>query len=391
MLLTKIQKLYLVHFLLKLHFIGGVLIPFLTDFGKISFTQIMILQSWFMFWIFIFEIPTGAIADFFGRRNSMVLSGVITAAAAIIYASYPNFYVFLAGELLWALAAALMSGADTAMVYDTLKEEKREKQSKEILSRYESFGLAGIFIGSPVGSIIAATLGVRAPMFLMAIPMLLGSALLLTTSEPKNFKTAKKESYIKILRDGISFFSGHKILKVLALDLVVVAALAWMMIWLFQPLLKESGVPVLYYGFVHAGFVLAQIFVLNKISQTERLFGGRKNFLFFSTILTGTAFLLSGITKIIPLVLLSIFVIGAFGLTRRPVMDSYVNKYIPTAKRATILSTISMLRGMIIAALYLVVGFAVDRFSLSYTLLAIGGLLVAFAFFSKIEEKMLKD
>ena len=43
--------------------------PSFTEWGGITFTQIMFLQGWFMAMIFIFEIPTGSIADYFGRKK----------------------------------------------------------------------------------------------------------------------------------------------------------------------------------------------------------------------------------------------------------------------------------------------------------------------------------
>ena len=74
---------------------GGVLVPFFLEWGKISFTQIMILQSFFVFSKFILEIPTGAIADYFGRKTSIIFSALVMSIAVFVYSSYPNFYIFL--------------------------------------------------------------------------------------------------------------------------------------------------------------------------------------------------------------------------------------------------------------------------------------------------------
>lgn len=52
------------------------------------------LQAIFTFSIFLFEIPTGVIADRFGRKTSLILSGVVTGIAALVYSSYPSFWVF---------------------------------------------------------------------------------------------------------------------------------------------------------------------------------------------------------------------------------------------------------------------------------------------------------
>jgi len=341
--------------------------------------------------MFVLEVPTGTIADFFGRKISIAASGIMGAIAAIVYVSAPNFYIFLLAEFLWAAAAALLSGADTALIYDTLKQEKREKESKNILSRYESFGLAGILVAAPIGSIIAANFGVVAPMIIMVIPFSLAALLVLTVPEPKIFRALKRENYRKILQEGFMFFAKHKILKLFALDVAIVGMAGYIMIWLFQPLLKAAGVPIFWYGFMQAAFVLGEILVLNNIHKMENIFGGKKNYLFGSALLIGLGFFAAAITKSVPIVFLSIMAVGSLALTRNPIISSYANKYIPTAKRATILSAMSMARRITVAVSQLAVGFIVDIFSLNHALLALGGLIIAFAFFSKIEEKMLKD
>ena len=55
----------------------SVLVLFFTEWGGITLQQALILQSWFMGWMFLLEIPTGTVADYFGRKISLVLSQVI--------------------------------------------------------------------------------------------------------------------------------------------------------------------------------------------------------------------------------------------------------------------------------------------------------------------------
>ena len=126
-----IKKLWLYKLLLNLDFFSGVLIPFFIDWGRISFTQVMILQSWFMFWIFILEVPSGVIADKIGRKKTLIISALAFSIGPLVYASYPNFYVFLLGELFFAIGLSFSSGAIEALLYDSLKQIGREKDSKK--------------------------------------------------------------------------------------------------------------------------------------------------------------------------------------------------------------------------------------------------------------------
>ena len=387
---SNIWNMYVFKFLVSLHFIGGVLVPFFMDWGKISFTQIMILQSWFMLWIFIMEVPTGTIADYFGRKYSLLLGCIVNIITVIIYTITPNFYLFLVGEFLWATSAALFSGADDAFVYDSLKKCGKAKESKKILSRVETFYLAGIMLGAPIGSVIASQVSLRAPMYLFAVPLFLAFILGLTFKEPVTTKKVESKKYFNMLKEGINFFYHQKILRILALDMVFIASVGYFMIWLYQPMLKQAEVKIVYYGAVCFALVLGQILILNAYSRLENLLNSKKRLLFISALITGIMFVVGGLTTYLPLVLLSIILGGGFGLTRRPLFVSYMNKYIPSSKRAIVLSAVSMLRTFVLVIINPFVGF-LTSWSLNYTLIMLGAAAIIFAFVSKIEERHLKD
>ncbi len=387
---ANLWKIYLFKFFVSFHFIAGVLVPFFIDWGGINFTQIMILQSWFMLWIFLLEIPTGTVADYLGRKHSLVLACGVNTIAAFIYASMPNFYIFLLGEFLWAMSAALLSGADEAFVYDTLKKINETKKSKQIFGRIESFGLAGIMIGAPIGSFIADQFGLRAPMLLLIVPFSIAFLIALTFKEPKTTQKIESKRYINILKDGVKFFYRNRVLKILAIDMIFIASIAYFMIWLYQPMLKQAGINIAYFGIVHAAFVVSQILIINNYQRLEKIFGSKKRLIFFSAAITGVMFIIGGLTTFIPLVLLAIILSGGFGLSRRPLFVSYMNKYIPSPKRATVLSTISMIRRFALVIINPAVGLLVD-WSLNYTLIILGVAAIVFSLISKVEESHLID
>ena len=386
---SNLWKIYLSQFFINLFFVSGVLIPFLTDWGGLNFTQIMILQSWFMLWGFLFEIPAGTLADYLGRKLTIVLACIINAIAALVYASIPNFYIFMIGETLWAMSEALFSGTIEAFVYDTLKKIKETKRSKKVFGRIESFRLGGILVGAPIGSVIAAYLGLRAPMLLLTIPFIIAFFISLTMKEPRTtFK--KSRDYFAILKGGVKFFYKNKILKILALDMIFIGSIAYFMLWLYQPMLKQAGISIAYFGVVHAAFVGSQILVMNNYERLERIFGSKKRLIFFSALITGIMFVIGGLTTFAPIVLFAIIVGGGFGLTRRPLFISYMNKYIPSSKRATVLSTIAMLRRFVLVLINPIVGLSVD-WSLNNTLIILGLAAIIFSLVSRVEESYLID
>src|SRR3989338_9896113 len=107
-----IKKLYIFGFLYSLSFFGAISIPFFLDWGKLNYAQIFLIQLWFSFWLFILEVPTGVIADKIGRKMTLILSGFTASLGALLYGLFPNIYLFLLAELVFAIGMALRGGAD---------------------------------------------------------------------------------------------------------------------------------------------------------------------------------------------------------------------------------------------------------------------------------------
>ena len=385
-----IWRYYAFCFLKDLAFFSAVLVPFFTEWGGISLTQVQIIQSWFMFWLFVLEIPTGAVADFIGRKHSVSLGAFVVAIAVLVYGSVPKFEIFLLGEFLFAVAMALISGADEALLYDSLKEAGREDERKKVFGKANSFHLFGMLVAAPVGSLIASRQGLNAPMLFSAIPYFLASLVAWSIREP-NIHQVKSESkrYIDIVRNGFSYLRGHKILRLLALDAVVVASSAYFIIWLYQPFLRSLGIGIFYFGVIHAILVLSEILVSSNFERLTKIFKSDKRYLRISALIVVVTFLMVAIQPNI--VTISVLVIfgGGFGLTRLPLMSSYMNKFIPSEQRATVLSSISMLRRFALVILNPFIGFAADH-SLRAAALIVGLLPLAIFFFSPIEQEMLE-
>ncbi len=387
---STIWRYYIFIFLRGFAFFSAVLVPFFTEWGHISLTQVTILQSWFMFWIFILEIPTGAIADYFGRKYSLVLGALIMTFAVLIYGSIPKFEIFLFAEFLFAMAIALISGADQALLYDTLKENDRENESQKIFGRAHSFYLLGMFVSAPIGGFIAARLGLNAPMLLSAIPFLLACIVAWTIKEPIVYqKISESKRYLEVVKNGFSFFYNHKNLRLLAVDAIIVASASYFVIWLYQPLLKSINVAIFYFGFVHAFLVGMEMIIAANFSFLEKLFGNTKGLLKFSAIATSGAFILVAVFPNIITILLFILFAGGFGLTRFELMSAYMNRFIPSEQRATVLSSISMFRRFSLVFLTPIIGFTADH-SLRLAFLVVGLLPLLVFLFSPVEQEMLE-
>ncbi|MCW1949101.1 MAG: MFS transporter [Candidatus Shapirobacteria bacterium] len=386
-----IPKYYLFSFLRDFTLFSAVLVPFFTQWGHISLTQVQLLQSWFMLWIFLLEVPTGAVADFLGRKVSLILGALTMTIGVIVYGSIPNFYIFLLGEFILATSLALMSGADNALLYDSLKELNREDEIKKITGRSHSFNLFGLFISAPIGSLIAAKFGLNAPMYLSSIAYFIATFVALSFSETKiQDITSESKRYLDIVKQGFKYFRNQPTLKLLALDAILVNSAGYFIIWLYQPLFTSINISVAYFGLFHALLVGSEILVSSNFQRLEKLFGSAKNYLRFSAIITAIFFLIVALFPNFFTIILFLVFAGGFGLTRMDLMSAYMNKFIPSNRRATILSSISMFRRFALVLLNPVIGFTADR-SLSLALLIISLLPLVVFFFSPITQESLDD
>jgi len=387
---SNIEKEYTVHFLMNLHFFSGVLVPFFTDWGKISFFQITLLQTWCIVCSFLLEIPTGVIADFVSRKSSIILACLISTIGVLIYTYNPSITYFMLGELFLALSAALYSGAREALIYDSLKANGQENLVKKVFSKSKTYQMAGMLISAPIGSIIAAYLGLRWTMMLIAIPSSLALLISLTFIEPKVTEENKHTSYLEIMKSGFKYFRNHKILQTLVCDEIMVSTMCFFLIWSYQQLLKQMNVNLIYFGIIHAMFCEVEILVMNNFERLEKLFGSKCRYLTFSAIISGLAFIFLGVNTYLIPAIIGIYIISGFGITRSVLISSYTQKHIESHNRATVISLIAMLRKIMIAICYPIVGLLVE-WSLSYLFVILGCIIIAFSLCTKTKEEYLID
>lgn len=394
-MIKKLKKHYLwlyyaFVFLQSLSFFSAVLVPFFTQWGGISLFQVQILQSWFLLWFFLLEVPTGAVADYLGRKHSLVLGATTLIFATFIYGSIPNFKIFLLGELLFALGGALLSGADEALLYDTLAEMGREKESQKFFGRTQSIHLAGMLLAAPIGGLIAAKFGLNAPMQFTAISYIVAVLIGLTLHEPKRFeKELESKRYWQIVKEGFAFFFNHQQLRALAANAIIVSISAYFVIWFYQPLLEKVGFPIKYFGLVHSFMVLSEIAVSAGFEKLEKLSGSQENYIKVSAVLTAIPFLLVAVFPNLATIFIFVSLAGGFGLTRLKYISSFANEFIPSGQRATVLSSISMFRRFALATFNPLAGFLADR-SLAVALFGLGILpLTTLAFPWLKKEKLI--
>jgi MFS family permease len=401
-----VRKLYAIRFLSWFHTVSAVLVPFFRDWGGIPLGGIFLLNAWFMGWSFALEVPTGAVADRFGRKASIALGCAAGALGVALYTSTPHLGVFLAAEVLLALSMALQSGADEALLYESL-EDRSPAPAQRAFARAESWKLAGIVAGALVGSVLATRLGLglRGTFAFQALPMGAAALVALSLREPGSgarvagaTATATgapaagepRARYADVLREGLRHFAREPALRVLTLDMVSVGALAWLVIWLYQPLLERAGVPLGAFGPVHTAAALGQIGVLAAAQRLQTGLGSQRALLFATAILPGVAFVGLGLVRSPAAVIALVLLAWTLGLARIPLFSAALNRRILSPQRATVLSVVSGLRRLGIVAANGLTSLFVG-ISLPGTALAIGLAILAFAIVFRVQEEHLDE
>ncbi len=384
-----IKKLYLFQFLMNFFMVSGVLIPFFTDWGKLTFFEAMLVQSYFMIMLLIFEIPCGALGDLTSRRFSLLLGAISGAIGAMIYSIFPSIINFIIGETFFAFSMASISGTDQAIMYDTLKKLDQKDQLTKKMGNIRTFFMVSLSISAPIGSIIAEFISIQMSMFLMFLPFSFAAIVALTIKEPnETIEITKQDNYYKIVKSGLKELRKNRILRILGLEYILVDALVFFLIWTCQPYLEILNIPIRYYGIVATLMTISQVVFTNILTYIEKKLQKKSLFIHFYTIIPGALFILMAYIKIIPVSVCLIIIIIGIGLSRNILFIKGINHQIKTDNRATVLSTINMFESILKAILYPLVGLVIT-WNLDAAYILLGILIILSVIFSRLKNEFL--
>lgn len=135
---------------------SAICITFLMGKGLDLF-EVNLVNLFYMVAVFILEVPTGAVADIWGRKFSFVFSGIFNGIGFLIYGLAEGFLGFVVAEIIIALGTTLISGALKAWLVDSLHVYNRNGGLRKV------FCLQGraINLARVAGGLIGAFLGIR--------------------------------------------------------------------------------------------------------------------------------------------------------------------------------------------------------------------------------------
>ena len=224
-----------------------IIVLFFQENG-LSLMQVMILQSVYSITLGITEIPSGYLADSFGRRKSIIYSTIFTFCGYLIFCYFNEFNMYLVAQIFAGIGGSLISGTDTALIYDTLIEEKDEKEYNKIEGKTYAIGNFSESIAGVIGGILATSslllpIQVQTCILFFTIPVAFS---LVEPTINQNNKIEKK--FLTILLIVKHSLSENLKLKWLIIYSSIMGVATLSVAWLAQPFFQSIEIPIFYYG-----------------------------------------------------------------------------------------------------------------------------------------------
>ena len=379
-------KFCLYGFLKNQRFFDPFIILFFREMG-ISFFEIGILFSIREISTNILEIPTGVIADAFGRRKSMIAAFASYLVSFAIFYFFPHFFSYAIAMIFFAAGEAFRSGTHKAMILEYLRIKGIEDMKVEYYGHTRSVSQFGSAISSIIAIFIVFHSKSYRPIFLLSmIPYVLG--LLLMFSYPKyldgvlketkdGFQNSIKNKFQYTWSAFIALFHTKEALKAIFNSSTFDGFFKSSKDYL-QPILKAQALtlPVLLYfttkqrTAVIVGIIYFILYLLTSTaSRKSGSFVNRMRSLPFAVNITfitgGILLLISGIStslKLYVVAIIALILLYVVQNLRRPMNVAYISDNISHRAMASGLSVESQIKTILMAILAPIIGYLADTF-----------------------------
>ncbi|MBV1879381.1 MAG: MFS transporter [Pseudomonadales bacterium] len=370
-----IQVLYWFSFFWLSMVIIPVIVPLLESKG-LELAEVFYLQAFFALAMVIFEIPSGYIADVFGRKNALMAGSVFHALGFCWLNFADGFADLVLFEVAVGIGMSLLSGADLSLLYDS-------QEALEMSPAEKTHGIAQMRFIKSIAEGVAALAGGFLIAFSMDLTVLANALLacipfVLTffmTEAP--FVRMEARRPIANLRKVVRhMYVDDKLLRLICLNVTFFSLANFFVVWMLQPYWQDQGVAITEFGLLWA----AQSFVVafaSKICQPlEQKFGARRILIAMGILPIVGYFGMSAFGGAIGILLGFCFFISR-GINQVILTDA-LNTRVPGTFRAVANSITSfMFRGVYIVT-GPIVGLLISNLGMQYTLAILGALVLVF-------------
>ncbi|HHD2588418.1 TPA: tetracycline efflux MFS transporter TetA(P) [Clostridium perfringens] len=329
--------------------VATVMVVYHIEIVHLNPLQLILVGTTLELACFIFEIPTGIVADVYSRKLSIVIGGVLTGVGFILEGSISSFVFVLVAQIVWGLGSTFISGSLEAWI----AEEEKNKDLDEIYIKGAQAGQIGAFIGIVLSTVIA-NFSVRLPIIVSGVLFIILALFLWLYMPENNFKPSAPGDLNTFKKMVYTFKSGLKIVKSKSIIMILLA------VTLFYGLssegydrlsnahfLQDTTLPklgnlssVTWFGiFGILGMILSFI-VMHFMAKNLKNEDNRKNgkLLLCINILYISSMLIFALTKNFSLMLIAYLATNTFRIINEPIFSAWLNGHIDDNSRATVIS-----------------------------------------------------
>lgn len=367
---ANVRWFYLYRFLANLTLWLPIWVLYLQRERGLSLGQISALDAPFWLVVVLAQVPTGAFADRFGRRQALIAGNAILALAYLVFGLASTYAVILASYVVWATGMAFRSGADLAFLYDTLSALDRLDEYPRAAGRSFSLTAAAAIVALLGGAWLADVTRLDVPVVATAGISLLCVAVTFLLYEPPHLRGAAP-SLLGAVRRGAHVAWREPRLRYVIGFAAAVRAASFVPVLFTQPFLAHFGAPVSSYGLLQTPARLGAIVAALWSYRLVRRLGEELALPALALWLCGWLIVLAVWDDPLAFAAFPLLALGFSGAD--PVFSTYLNRYIPAAERATVLSLGELLASLVLVGLEPGLGSLAQAFGLRAAFL--GGLL----------------
>jgi MFS transporter, DHA3 family, tetracycline resistance protein len=300
---------------------------------------------------FVFEVPTGIVADVYSRRLSIIIGYLLMGLGFLVEGLFPFFLPILLAQVIWGLGYTFTSGATQAWISDEVGEEPANK----LFLRATRVGLTASLLGMGLAMFIGAN-NIALPIQFGAIGVIGIGFILIFIMPETGFKPASKEDRNTWQHMWHAFNEGLKsvrarprLITILGVGLFYgLYSEGFDRLWV-KHLLDNFDIPIIFGNNQIAFFAVLRIvgsiltilairFVEKRIDLGNSLTIGRAMLLV--TGLIAVALIGFAISPLLPLTLGLYLVIDVLRDVHNPLNSAWVNQKLDPETRATVHSMI---------------------------------------------------
>ncbi|MBI9009853.1 MAG: MFS transporter [Tenericutes bacterium] len=403
----QISKFGMYGFLKNLRFFEPYLLYYLTIISGLTLLQVGFLYSIREIIIYIFEIPSGVIADRFGKKTELVFCFMFYILSFILFYLASSYFMFILAMVSFGLGEAFRSGTHKAMIMQYLDLNKIDAPKSKIYGQTRSMSMIGSMTMSLISVVFIIWLPeVRILFLLSIIPYLLD--MLLIISYPKYMNERRDEAFklkpfLKENYRAVKYsLTDKKVRSLLVQASTYQAAFKSIKDYIQPIIITLTSTVILFSAFsleenleIYIGVIYAVIFLFSSVASRHAHIVVKKfknktiinlMWLFTGFVMIFLSFFLSNIY----IIFTSFLIFYIFLNIRRPLMVELVGEATDKTKRASVLSVESQLTSLFVAIFAPIIGFIADR-NMKLLFILVGIVMVLIYLFTQIPNKKVID